>query len=561
MPIRFSDIAGFVGPPTAPRYHGGLARLGETIRADRGLAQRDEQLRMEAAEQAMQHERALQNDEIQNRQLDLGFGNLGLQRERFGAEQGAAQQKEQQEAYGAFVQAVSSRDPLKIEAAKRRLLDMGHEVLAPGGPPQPSAAPPGPPSAAAPMSPEEAALAQQLDAEKNKVLGALQGGPPQTAPVPARESSAGAFLSDGDALLKPGAPPPAAPQQAAPAPAGQSPAPPPGPPTARPIPPSTSFRVMRGGQEVLSVDPEQAIAAKRQFAAEAVAPLVAAARNPEEQRAASIATSVAQELVDGGADLNEAVKAATQRYDYELTRAGKKENAAIAASGRAAAARAEFGGTGQTKDERAVTTDDVDRTNSRVDKAKLEYGYKSLTGLEAEMDKIFAASQANNGFGDTQAIVASITALQERATDADFRAAVESGGLQSQLKNLFGYIAQGGRKDKKFMEEVRSTANQIAKTARATRERAAAAVRDEIAEMGVSLGWSEEKIEREANRAANMMSRGGSKMPVKPHRPPAADRPVAPAGGPPKAAPSPSAAPDDRLERAKKRGLLGAGGL
>lgn len=541
MPLRLSDLASFIPPVTAPRYHGGLSRAADTINQVRAADQRDQQLALQEQElEAQQAQRVIENERA-NAQLGINRGYLDLQTEQETTKRALQQRQLEQAAIADFVDSLSpTADPMRRELAQERLRALGlaadaptvgqvaTAAAAPIAQPAPAVEPtPGavaPPAAPAgperleysggetgfdwisPIRPSPArfdVIPQELPTDPQQIqqapLAQLAPSAPSARQLATPEQAA---LAGGAAGLSrrpitmgavdatralpspgmgvppaaPGLPPqgagtaqspPSAPVQPGSEPLGGAGIPPVAPPipTEPPTPEIAAWRIRRGDDVLMELDPAEGAQLRQKMIAEAFAPLVASARTEEERRAAGLAMDTAKRATDAGEPTKNAIEEGRKAYEFEIREANALKRAGISAAGRmnAAQAAANYGATGLAKDEYNVRSDLTQHVDKVIQQVSGQRKVAAVNDTALEFDKLLALSNEKTGFADSNAVVSFITALQQRATDADYRTAIGSGGVLAQIDSFVQRYdpRKQGQLSADYMRQVKSAAESL----------------------------------------------------------------------------------------------------
>lgn len=427
MPFRFSDLSGVVSPIEMPRYRGGAGRLadsvagfGEQIQRGRQLGLQEQELAQRELEAAQRHQLGLARHDLALGQQDISRGFLDVRHQ----ELATREEELRRQAMAEFTDALTSpvQDPAKVELAKARLAQMGITAEGPQG------------AAPAPA------------------MGPVPAAPPEGSPEMAGQ------------MRQPQPPPGQAPTDLS-SPLGGVPAVPPVPPKP-PTPAIAAWRLKQGDDVLMEIDPATGNAARMKLVADAFAPLVASARSEEERRAAGLAMSTAEQLMQTGVPTKEAIDTARKSYEFEMSQANSMKRAQIGAHGRAAAAQAQFGSSGMGKQDYEIRSDITAHMDKVVTQVAGQRRVSAINDTDTEFAKLASLIDENSGFADSNAVVSFITAMQQRVSNADYQVAIGAGGVMSQLQNFVNRYdpRKGGKMDAAYMRQVRSAAMALRRT-------------------------------------------------------------------------------------------------
>lgn len=233
-----------------------------------------------------------------------------------------------------------------------------------------------------------------------------------------------------------------------------------------PVPPSpevTSWRLRRGDDVLLELDPTAAGEAQQQVIADWAGPLVASARTPEERRAASLAMDIAKRTAEATGSTKAALDAGRNAYEFEIKEANSTKRAGMAGASRVAAAQREFGSTGMGKEDYSVRADLTGHVDKIVQQVSSQQKVSAVNDTMREFDKLLALSNEDTGFADSNAVVSFITAMQQRVSNADYEVAMGSGGVYSQLESFVKRFAPGakGQLSADYMKQVKGAADAL----------------------------------------------------------------------------------------------------
>lgn len=293
-----------------------------------------------------------------------------------------------------------------------------------------------------------------------------------------------------------GVPPaaPGLPKQAPPAPAGGSapnqaaapvPGVPAGPlgggvPSAPPTPEVARWRLRRGDDVLMELDPAAGAAMRQQVVADWAAPLVASARTPEERRAASLAMDVAKRTVDAGEPTAKALEQGRKAYEFELEQANAMKRAGISAGARVTAATREYGSTGGSKGDYEVRKDDRTEFRNLLNRVRVDRRIGTeLSKTETSLNKIDELLSVGNATADLGALTQEVRAMGQSGvlTNQDVNHVLNSGGLLSRFEGLVRTAIATSDNNQTLsstlLDNMRETARALKNQARASRVEAA----------------------------------------------------------------------------------------
>lgn len=134
-----------------------------------------------------------------------------------------------------------------------------------------------------------------------------------------------------------------------------------------------------------------------------------------------------------------------------------------------------------SKVERAMSNEDERFVKGERDNIQNTIGFRKLNEAEQAATQLESSVNLKSGVADLQAIKMMIKTTEDRISDSDFRYAQGAGGLMSQLSNLFGYVAQGGKRDEEYMRQVADLARAMRATIRRQKLEGAARLRQNVA--------------------------------------------------------------------------------
>lgn len=315
----------------------------------------------------------------------------------------------------------------------------------PGGPPAAPPPAPGPGSVGLPF----ATSFMAPEAVGSVTSGMAQNRPPQGMPAPPPPSPAPPGMAPPPAQAGPNIalpPPPGLPLVPRARLGPVSVPPPPTSPSAPALtPPSASpeapggLQVVRNGSPVLSLS--AAGGAKAQVE-KALAPLVSAARTPQEVRAAKIAMQTAEAVVTKEG-IEKAREAGMNAYKFEIGQQTARDAAALRAQGQHGEEK--YGGTGRTKAELDINDRDYKKVNDYIQKKSVASGLGEMGKNENGFRSVLVAAKSGTGTGQIAAVTKALKAMGNSGamSDRDLERIMRSAGLWENFKNVISQAESG----------------------------------------------------------------------------------------------------------------------